>query len=140
MNKNKENRGITLIALIITIIVLLILVIVSIQLVMNNGIISKSEYGKDKYSEEEIGEQLKLAYAEYEIAKYDSSFNVQQRLQQIYGESTTAEIKNGKLNAKINGVDYRYNSKTGKAGKYVDPINYGTKTKETIEPGDDILL
>ena len=45
MSKLKNNKGITLVALIITIIVLLILAIVSIRLVMNGGIIDRAEKG-----------------------------------------------------------------------------------------------
>ena len=51
MNKQKSNKGITLIALIITIIILLILAVVSIRLVMNNGIINKAEKAVTTYSE-----------------------------------------------------------------------------------------
>ena len=70
MSKLKNNKGITLVALIITIIVLLILAMVSIRLVMNGGIIDKSKNAVDKYSNEEIMEQIKLAYQEYQMAKY----------------------------------------------------------------------
>ena len=64
MAKIKEQNGITLVALIITVIILLILAMVSISLVINSGIITKTKTTVDKYSEEEIGEQIKLAYAE----------------------------------------------------------------------------
>ena len=66
----KSKSGITLVALIITIIVLLILAMVSIRLVMNGGIIDKSKNAVDRYSDAEIQEQLKLAYQEYQMAKY----------------------------------------------------------------------
>ena len=58
-----KNKGITLVALIITIIVLLILATVSISLVINTGILNKAQHGVDKYSEEEEFEQVKLAVA-----------------------------------------------------------------------------
>ena len=63
MNKNKRNtqKGITLIALIITIIVLLILAVVSIKLVMNSGIIGKSETATETYGTEAEKEQIKIA-------------------------------------------------------------------------------
>ena len=56
MKQKLQNtqRGITLVALIITIIVLLILAMVSISLVMNSGIINKSKTAVDKYSQEEV--------------------------------------------------------------------------------------
>ena len=46
------QRGITLIALIITIIILLILATVSISLVIKNGILDKAQHGVERYSEE----------------------------------------------------------------------------------------
>ena len=56
--KLKEQKGITLIALIITIIVMLILAGVSINIIQNQGIITKSKTAVDKYQEEEIKEQI----------------------------------------------------------------------------------
>ncbi len=58
-----KNKGITIVALIITIIVLLILATISISLVINNGVLDKAQHGVDKYSEEEELEQIKLAVA-----------------------------------------------------------------------------
>ena len=66
----KEDKGITLVALIISIIVLLILATVSISLVINNGILDKAKSAVDKYSDGENEEQIKLAYQEYQMAKY----------------------------------------------------------------------
>ena len=57
-----KNKGVTLVALIITIIILLILATVSISLVINNNILDKAQHGVDKYSEEEELEQIKLAF------------------------------------------------------------------------------
>ena len=48
-----QNKGITLVALIITIIVLLILAVVAIRTVSNDGIISHAKNAKDKYSVEQ---------------------------------------------------------------------------------------
>ena len=77
MNKNKRNtqKGITLIALIITIIVLLILAVVSIKLVMNSGIIGKSETATETYGTEAEKEQIKIAYADYKMAKESGEEN-----------------------------------------------------------------
>ena len=51
------NKGITLVALIITIIVLLILAGVSLSFVFNGGIIDKAQYAVDKYQNESEKEQ-----------------------------------------------------------------------------------
>ena len=69
MKETRTNKGITLIALIITIIVLLILAVVSIRLVVNNCILGKAEHATNKYQTEEEQEQIKLGYADYQMAK-----------------------------------------------------------------------
>ena len=59
----QKNKGITLIALVITIIVLLILVGVTITtLTGDNGILNKAEQAKIKTEEEQLKEEIKLAY------------------------------------------------------------------------------
>ena len=140
----KSKKGITLVALIITIIVLLILAMVSISLVMNSGVIDKSKYAVDKYSEEEIAEQLKLAYSEYQMSQYTGTpIDIQAKLREIYGNDVTATLANGKLTATIKGKKYDYDIATGTAGEhvYVDPFNYGEgKTKTTVAAGDDISI
>ena len=70
MIKNNGEKGITLVALIITVIVLLILAMVSINLVINSGIITKSKSAVDEYSDEEISEQINLAYSEYQMQRF----------------------------------------------------------------------
>ena len=81
-----SNKGITLVALIITIIVLLILAMVSISLVMNGGIIDKSKSAVDKYSEEEVAEQIKLAYQEYQMSQYTGNpLTLQQAMDNAFG-------------------------------------------------------
>ena len=54
--KNKQEKGITLIALVVTIVVLLILAGVSISLVLNNnGVISKAKDAKNQYAGAQTG-------------------------------------------------------------------------------------
>ena len=89
----KNQRAITLVALTITVIVLLILATVSISLVINGGIIDRADKGVQAYSDSEIEEQIKLAYNEYNMAKYtnDSLDLVQfmtNRLEETYKDST----------------------------------------------------
>ncbi len=62
-NMRKENRGITLIALVVTIIVLLILATISIGMLSgNNGILKKSREANQKSEKKQIEEKIKLAY------------------------------------------------------------------------------
>ena len=53
----KKNKGITLVALIITIIVLLILAGVSLSFVFNGGILDKAQLAVNKYQESSVNEQ-----------------------------------------------------------------------------------
>ena len=56
--KDKQERGITLIVLVVTIVVLLILAGVSISLVLNNnGVISKAKDARDQYAEAQTNEE-----------------------------------------------------------------------------------
>ncbi len=71
----KEQKGITLIALVITIIVLLILAGVSIAMLTGeNGILTKASGAKSASSEAEYEESIKLAVAEILANKYDPTF------------------------------------------------------------------
>jgi predicted PurR-regulated permease PerM len=63
MNKKREvriNKGITLIALVITVIILLILAGVTINMVFDGGIIEKAQNAVDKYNEAAKNEQEAL--------------------------------------------------------------------------------
>ena len=60
--KVKKEKGITLVALVVTIVVLLILAGVSLNLVIgNNGLIKKAQEAKDKYQEASINTEKGFA-------------------------------------------------------------------------------
>ena len=119
--KENNNKGITLVALVISIIVLLILATVSISLVMNGGIIDKSKSSVDKYSEAEISEQIKQAYLEYEMAKLtgmteNASDFIKNRLDESYGSSAIDDVNkigNSLMVTFSNGKIYTYNTTKG---------------------------
>jgi len=59
--KNKQEKGITLITLVVTIVVLLILAGVSLSLVLNNnGVISRTKEAKNRYAEAQTNEEKQL--------------------------------------------------------------------------------
>ena len=70
MNTFKTNKGITLVALIITIIVLLILTVVAISSITDQGLFTKSQEAVNKYEEKREEEEGKLAGYVSEINKY----------------------------------------------------------------------
>ena len=74
--KNKQERGITLIALVVTIVVLLILAGVSISLVLNNnGVISKAKDAKNQYAEAQTNDEKQLNevsdWIDTKVSNYD---------------------------------------------------------------------
>lgn len=72
----KRNKGITLVALIITIIILLILAGISIVGLTKNGLFENAKIAKQKQSEQESREKLELALANARIEKEtNTSFN-----------------------------------------------------------------
>ena len=67
--KLKNNqRGITLVALVITIIVLLILAMVSIKIVVDGGLITKASKATDTHTIGAEKEAIGLGYSEYQMA------------------------------------------------------------------------
>ena len=85
----KKNSGITILALIITIIILIILAIVSVSLVINSGILNKSEQGVNTYSKEEELEQLKLVIASAKLKGngFLTTENLNSELKNKFGEN-----------------------------------------------------
>ena len=77
----KQNKGITLIALVITIIVLLILVGVTIvSITGNNGILTKAGDAKEKNEFSEVKESMKLTGTEHTAYLYDNNVDVDSKM------------------------------------------------------------
>ncbi len=68
----KENKGITLVALVITIIILLILATISIQSLTNTGLFAKAQEAKEKTQNAEKNQARILKEYEDELNKYVS--------------------------------------------------------------------
>ena len=75
MLKNK-NRGITLVALVITIIILLILAGISISALTNQGLFGKAKEAKEKSKQAEVNQAKTLNEYEDELNKYMPGNNV----------------------------------------------------------------
>ena len=112
----RKQKGITLVALIITIIVLLVLAIVSIRLVINGGIIGKAESGTDAYLESEIKEKVNLAYHEWKMdmesgGSLDLKEVVENELNESYGAESVNVSKQGRgilVKVTKSGKEYEY--------------------------------
>lgn len=87
--KFKNQKGITLIALIITIIVLLILAMISIKLIIDKGIISFANISKEETIIAGEKEKITLAYNEYKMSRIsNSNYTMQEALDNEKAEAT----------------------------------------------------
>lgn len=88
-----KNKGITIIALIVTIIVLLVLASVSIAMITGeNGILSKAKLSKENSNQAEVEEQNRLGQYNESIDKYTTSrgtVTLTDEEYQIFKNSTT---------------------------------------------------
>ena len=93
-----NNKGITLIALVITIIVLLILVGVTIAMLTGeNGILNKANTAKIKNEHAQVKEAMSLAYSEYQII-------VMEKRTSSVEKTETVKLASTKM-VKIKGVE-----------------------------------
>ena len=110
----KKQKGITLIALIVTVIVILILVSVSLNIGDNYGIIRNSKKASDEYLETRMEENIREAYLEYVNAKklININYTLRNALEnnEIEVESISGNDKKGyKINVLLsNGTEKLY--------------------------------
>ena len=69
----KRNKGITMIALIVTIIVLLLLVGITINQLNQTGVLEKTKTAKQEQTKAEIQEKIQLLLNEYQIEKVNNN-------------------------------------------------------------------
>lgn len=133
----KQENGITLIALVITIIILLILAGVTISIVMNSGVIEKSQTAANDYNYEQAREKLRLAILEYNFAGYAGE---QEEFEQIIENiGGTAEPKeNGGYDVTIDGYDFKVEENELKIGssKKEEPKVYPEGAVVKVKNGD----
>ena len=101
MLKNK-NKGITLVALVITIIILLILAGISISALTNTGIFGKAKDAKQKSADAELDQNTKLDEYENEIDNYlpkqNSNKTVEQAKEKVLSTEKNIELVDAKEN------------------------------------------
>ncbi len=120
----KKERGITLIALVITIIVLIILAGISINLLLGeNGIITKAKKGKGDYQEASLREKVEMALVDYNSDKI------------VRGEEGQIEEALNKLLDKGIFDDIEIEEKIGMTDDY--EITLGKEKGEVIIEGVD---
>ena len=65
MKNFRKEKGITLVALVITIVILIILAAVSINVIIEGGLIERAKNSSEGYEEEQAREKLELELADY---------------------------------------------------------------------------
>ncbi len=112
----KEQKGITLITLIITIIVLLILAVVSVKIIVDGGIITKSQEATQKYTAGQEEEKINLAVTEAKLANKGGKItkaNLETALNSQFGAgkyeitetSSSFEVKIAEGTGKVYSID-----------------------------------
>ena len=154
--KFEQNRGITLVALIITIVVMLILVAVSVNILIKSNLIGIAEKTADKYNKEaeeerkggtiEIGGKKYASIEEYLKVNGELVFKIEGKTYKVEKDMTWAQWIESEYNTDkyriegnlTNGVVLKYDS--------IDTIKYCPKTtqialaKDTITVGQDYTL
>ena len=89
----KGQKGITLVALIITIIVMLILVGVTISVALNGGLFTKAGEARDKTKAEQVKEAIQLARADILANYYDGTISQESEISSKLNTSFEKLIK-----------------------------------------------
>ena len=104
--KRKQEKGITLIALVITIIVLLILAGVTLSIVMNTGIVDNSKKAVNTYNAQQAKDKLAMAIYNYRIAKYmNSEKGLEDLIAEVGGDAVLNE-DTGEYEVYVDGYDF----------------------------------
>ena len=116
MNKCKfKERGITLVALVVTIIVLLILAGISIQAITNTGLFANAKLAKEKSIEGQLKEEITLAIQSIQAEEVYKGNSV--ALETLAGgqlekelKDITAELTDGEINGEYKDYEYTIDS------------------------------
>ena len=103
MEKIINNKGITLVALVITIVILLILAGISIQAITNTGLFANAKKAKEKSIEGQLKEEISLAIQSIQTEEIYKGNSV--TLETLAGgqlekelKDITAELADGEIN------------------------------------------
>lgn len=116
MEKIINNKGITLVALVITIIVLLILAGISIQAITNTGLFANAKKAKEKSMEGQLKEEISLAIQSIQTEEIYKGNSV--TLETLAGgqlqkelKDITAELTDGEINGEYKDYEYTIDDK-----------------------------
>ena len=140
----KKEKGITLVALIITIIIMLILVAVSVNTVINSNIIGTADKAKAATIIADEKEKVELAYVSAAINKLGGEVeaaDLQDELDFTAGQGKTFVSINGDetLNVLFYETEHNFNVNKGKVAK-VDATNENNKTMAVFDTGTNVAI
>ena len=134
--KQRKNKGITLIALVMTIIVLLILAGVSIAtLTENNGILTQANQAKENNNSAAVKEKVQVeATGSFDNKGVFSPTLFKENLKNNLGltDSDIVENADGTITVKIDGYEVKVDGITGKVS---EPSKNNESSTESVEPG-----
>ena len=125
MNENtifklKSNRGITLVALVITIVILIILATISINALFgNNGLINRAQMAKEEQSHANVKEAFTIKQGDYTIDK--AKGNIKGFIEYIKSEDGKSVLReNGEIDViKLTGTKQSLGNGTNKSDVYM---------------------
>ena len=116
MEKIINNKGITLVALVITIIILLILAGISIQAITNTGLFANAKKAKEKSMEGQLKEEISLVIQSIQTEEIYKGNSV--TLETLAGgqlekelKDITAELADGEINGEYKDYEYTIDDK-----------------------------
>ena len=116
MEKIINNKGITLVALVITIVILLILAGISIQAITNTGLFANAKKAKEKSIEGQLKEEISLAIQSIQTEEIYKGNSV--TLETLAGgqlekelKDITAELAEGEINGEYKDYEYTIDDK-----------------------------
>ena len=116
MGKIINNKGITLVALVITIIILLILAAISIQALTGSGLFGKAKDAEEETTKAQLKEEIELAIQEIHVEEIPKGNNV--TLETLAGgqlqkklKDITAELTGGEINGEYKDYEYTIDDK-----------------------------
>ena len=133
MNRNRQEKGITLIALVITIIILLILAGVVLNLTLGeHGILKKAEQAGEQYKISEILEKLELEKADLYARKNGQAPSLQEYIDHLINKgiitpADVTDVDNSTKNIVIDGYVFTVVEESGN-------IKITYQGKDTKEP------
>ena len=136
----KENRGITLVALVITIIVLIILAGVSINAVMNDGLIGNAKNARDDYEAAKRKEEIALIDLEVQTDFLNASTPYNFNNGYLTGVEEGTEVGNLNLPTGYKIIVYNQNSKTFEESETTAKVATGMIVKKGDKEVGKIII